>query len=507
MSKESSGVLTLAKQGGITFIGNILDKILGFAFIMMVTRMVSPDVFGTFTLALSIVIFAQNIFSLNLYRAIDYFVPQSLTEERFGRANSTVLTVIAMAGMGSVLGYLLLNLVAPKLSQVFSTEQLTVVIPVIGVSVLLITLNKSLLSCFNSVKILKYRVYTKNLIQKATKFVVALVLLWLGWGVWGLVYAQIAAFGLSVVAGAYFLTRSQDWLSVLNVERPRVGEIVTYSVPLMFAGIIYATVGQIDFFIIGYFHGSRPVGLYKVGYSLASNLLIVIAAVSPVFKPMISERKNDIVELKKQYWLATRWVFMLTFPMAVTLFTAPAAYLSILFSPEYAVVGLTLSVLTMGYLVNAFFGPQSMMLQGLGYTRLTLLNTVIMITVNSLLDFALVPSLGPLGAGIGTAAAISTFALAGAIQIKITKGIHPFDTDMLKQWVAGGASFLSALGLRFSADGVVLASVLPFLVVAVYLTSLLLLKGLSEEELILARKLDSYLGTTLLEKTVSAGVQ
>lgn len=87
MSDENdSGVFTLARQGGITFAGNVLGRGLGFAFVAVATRLVTPSEYGVFTLGLSIVLFVQGFASLNIYRSVDYFVPQFLSDSNYGQA-------------------------------------------------------------------------------------------------------------------------------------------------------------------------------------------------------------------------------------------------------------------------------------------------------------------------------------------------------------------------------------------------------------------------------------
>jgi Polysaccharide biosynthesis protein. len=105
MSKETeSGIFTLAKQGSITFFGNILGKVLGFLFVATATRLVTPEEYGIYTLALSIVLFIQGFVSLNIYRSVDYFIPQFLSNAEYGKAKVTLRNVFVIGVFSSIVG-------------------------------------------------------------------------------------------------------------------------------------------------------------------------------------------------------------------------------------------------------------------------------------------------------------------------------------------------------------------------------------------------------------------
>lgn len=506
MRDKGSGVLTLAKQSGITFIGNILGKALGFLFIMLITRIVTPSVYGVFTLSIAIVSFSQSIFGLNLDRSVDYFLPKQLSDGNFIRAKSTLITVTVVSLFFSLLGYAILLGNSTTLSDLFSEPSINTIMPIFGITIPLLTFNRILLSSFNSIKRLEFRVYTKNVIQPTVKLLSAIILIFLGMGIWGLLSAYVLALLSSILIGIYLLTSSQDWLKYPRFESVDIKQLASYSVPLMFAGVIYGTIGQVDYFVIGYFMASSDVGIYKVGYSLAGNLLIVLKAITPVFKPMVSERSDDMEVLRSQYRLATRWIIMATIPLAITLVAAPATYLSILFTSEYTAASTALAILVIGYILNASFGPEGMILEGLGYPRLTLLNTVILIAFNAALDILLVPKIGIVGAAIGTATGLTVTGLLGVIEIWYLEDLHPYSLHFVKPWLAS----IPAVGLGMFVSTVIettllLAAVLPMSVLLIYTGTLILMNGFTDDDRRVAEKIDEKLGIAVVERVILIG--
>lgn len=506
MSDDRDGTFTLAKQGGITFVGNVLNRGLGFLFIVAITRLVEPETFGAFTLGLAVISFALGFSNLNLHRSIDFFVPGFLADREYGKAKGALLNASLFGLGGSVFGAVLIAISASWLSTIFQEPTLAYILPLLSVALPLATTNRILLASFNSIKKLKYRVYTRNVLQPGGRVLLTTLFLIGGMGITGLVLGHLLALLLAAIGGILLLVLNTPWIREARIDSVSRRSLLSYSLPLMFAGVIYAMVGQIDFFALGYFRPSADVGIYKVSYLLAGNILIVLRAITPVFKPMISEKKDELSVLQSRYRLATRWTALFTIPPALTLILAPQTYLSLLFTPEYALASSSVVVLVGGYLLHTSVGPEGMMLEGLGYTRLTLLNTVLLITTNSVLDVLFIPRLGIVGAAIGTAVATGVAVVAGVVEIYYLVGIHPFTKKLGKIWIAGVPAIVT--GLIFTSvlnSSLVLALLLPLGVGVVYLTSLILTESFTDDDVEIAAKVDERLGIDFVKKIVVIG--
>lgn len=505
MSDENdSGIFTLATQGGITFIGNILGKGLGFAFVAVATRLVTPSEYGVFTLGLSIVMFVQGFASLNIYRSVDYFVPQYLSDSNYGQAKKTLQNAFSIGVVTSVLGAVILFLAREQLATLFNEPQIATVLPFLILLIPLQTVFRTLISSFNSIKKMKYRVLMKDLLNPLIRTLGAVVLVTTGAGVLGLVGGYLLGVALAVVCGLAFLVYKVDWIRDAKPSPISNRSLVSYSLPLVLAGVIYSLVGQIDYFVIGYFLNSAQVGQYRVAYLLAVNLLIVLTAITPVFKPMVAENRSNTSLLESRYQLVTRWITMLTIPLALTLILAPEVYLALLFTEEYTAASTAVVALAAGYLLNATFGPEGMILEGLGHTRLTLVNTFVLVGVNGTLDFLLVPRLGILGAGIATGTALTVAGLVGVVEIYLLRSITPLSRKLMRVWLA--IIFPYTVGwimISLGLGHVQTAVILPLVVVIGYVFGLRITKAFSDEDREIASRIDSRLGYSVLYPIVS----
>jgi O-antigen/teichoic acid export membrane protein len=497
---KDTGAQELATQGGITFIGNLFRKLLGFIFVTASTRLVTPSQYGIFTLSLSVVLFTQGFASLNIYRSVDYFVPQFLNNDNYGKAKKTLQNTFLIGIGASILGSLILFLLREQIAAAFGVPEISTILPYLALLIPLQTILRTFISIFNSMKIMKYRVIINDILNPLIRTLGAVILITLGGGVLGLVGGYLLGATFAILCGFAFFVYEAEWIRSTESSSVSNQELLSYSLPLVLAGVIYSLVGQMDYFAIGFFLNSEDVGKYRVAYLLTGNLLIVLTAVTPVFKPMIAENKSDTAELRDLYQLATRWITMLTLPLAVTLIIAPDTYLSLLFTKEYSTSAFAVVALSLGYLFNASFGPEGMVLEGLGHTRLTLINTFVLVTVNGVLNVLLIPYFGTLGAGIATGTALTLTGLIGVIEIYILRSIHPLTAPLASIWLAILPSvILGKVVSELNEGQLATAIMLPIVIGGTYLITLRVIKAFTPTDIETASQIDDSIGYPVLQ--------
>ena len=503
MDDDESGASTLATQGGIGLLGNILGKSLGFLFVAVATRLTTPSVYGTFVLGLSIVMFVQGFTSLSIHRSLDYFVPKHLRDSNYGQAKKTLQNAFGIGITTSIIGAILLIVLRQRVSSLFEEPQLAPVLFLFALLIPIQTSNKLLLTTFNSVKKIKYRVLMKDIINPLTRTIAIIIFLSSGAGIVGLIGGHLLGIFIAILFGILFFLYELDWFRETTSQSISTQALIRYSLPLVLAGVIYSIVGQIDSFVIGYYLPSSEVGYYQVAYLLGGNLLIVLRGITPVFKPIVSEIRSDPAAIQSRFQLATRWVTMLSLPIAITIILAPKIYLSLFFTDEYTVASTALVILVFGYMLNAASGPEGMVLEGLGYTRLTLLNSIILIGINGTLNIIFVPRIGILGAAIGTASALTIAGFAGIVEIYVLETVHPYTTKLLRTYLAACVPVASGwFVVSIFEMNILIGLILPVIIVAVYIPSLIITNGFTKEDQEMASKFDERIGYHIFSKII-----
>lgn len=492
---EDEATRTMARQGSVTFAGDVVKKLFGFVIIAVITRLVSPGVYGLFVIASSLVLFVQTLAGLGLSRAVDYYVPQYLSAGDEESARGVVRTATGIALVSSTIVAGVLITVRHTVAGLFDEPALGIALLMLAVTFPMLAIYKILLASFNAIKRLKYRVYMRDFVRTSVRLLVTAVLLILGYGLIGIVAGYIVGLFVAMCVGIALLVRHAPGL-VRGPGRPADPRpLLSYATPLAIAGLIYVILGQIDYFVIGVFGTSEGVGIYRVGYMLASNLLIVFTAVSPVFKPLIAEVRLDDAAVQRHYRTATRWVAGLTLPLAITVTLGASAYLSLIFTDQYVAGTIAVAILSFGYYVNVVCGgPDGALLQGLGYSRLVFLNTSLLLVTNLVGSLLLVPRLGITGAAIGTASALTISGLAAITEVYVVRDIHPFTRDLGKVFVAGVPAGIAGAIVLVVAPDIVVAVFLPLVVFGTYAAGLVFTSAFTQDDVSFASELSPRAG-------------
>lgn len=473
----------LAKQGSITFAGDVVKKLFGFLIIAVITRLVSPGVYGLFIIAVSLVLLIQTLAGLGLPKAIDFFIPQLLNDGDEAGARGIMYTVGAIVLGSSTLVVVALVALRWRIAGLFGEPSLAFALLLLALTLPVLAIYNIVLSSFNALKRLRYRVYMRDIVRPIIRLSMTAGLLLAGFGLIAIVGGYIIGLYLATIFGVVLLLWKVPYLLRGSVTLAAPGPMISYAGPLAIAGLIYVILGQIDYFIIGIFGTAEGVGLYRVGYMLATNLLIVFTAISPVFKPLIAEVRHDDSSVRQQYRTATRWVVGLTLPLAITLSLGASAYLSLIFTPQYATANIAVIILSAGYMINvACGGPDGALLQGLGYSRYVFLNTSLLLVVNAVGSLLLVPRLGITGAAIGTATALTVAGVAAISEVYLVRGIHPLTRSLGKLILSAiPATVVGGLIVLFLPP-IAVAVGLPIVVFSVYTAGLVASGALTDAD-------------------------
>ncbi|MCU4925075.1 flippase [Halobacteria archaeon AArc-dxtr1] len=478
------GVSTLAKQGSITFAGNVVNGALGFAVVMLITRFVSPSVYGLWTLATSVILFMQVFASLGLPMAIDYFVPQYLDREEHGKAKGVIVQVTAAVLVTSSIVALALAVSAPVISEFFREPSMQIALLFLSVTLPMLAIYNVLLKSFYSIKKLQYRVVMRDLVRPIVRFLVTAAFLLAGFGLLGLIAGYVVGLFVAITVGAIVFTyKAWDVVSA-TLEYVAPTPLVTYAVPLAMTSVVFVLMGHVDYFVLGFFLNAEDVGIYRVGYMLGSGLMIIFNSLAPVFKPLIAETRDDPELVTDRFRVSARWIAGITLPIAITLALGASSYLAVLYTPQYSEASTVVALLAAAFLFNVTVGgPDGTLLQGLGYSRLVFANTLVLFGSNLLVSFALVPVLGMEGAAIGSATALFLVGCLTLAELYHLDGIHPFTRDFAKIGLAGiPAAIAGAPIVVFVTSDYVVVLALPIVVVAVYAATLVTTDAFTEND-------------------------
>ncbi|OVE84799.1 flippase [Natronolimnobius baerhuensis] len=484
MTDHDEGVTTLARQGSITFIGNVVNGVFGFAIVMLMTRFVSPSVYGLFVLATSVILFMQVFANLGLPLAIDYFVPQYLDEGEHGKAKGVIVQVTATVLVTSSLVAFAIAAGSGFIGNLFQEPAMQIALLLLSVTIPMLAIYNVLLTSYYSIKKLQYRVIMRDLVRPSVRFAVTAGFLLAGFGLLGLIGGYVIGLFVAITIGTAIFVSKAWTLLTADLELVAPKPLVTYSVPLAMTSVVFVLMGNVDYFVLGYFLDSDDVGIYRVGYMLGSGLMIIFNSLSPVFKPLIAETRDDIDLVEQRFRIMARWIAGITLPITIILSLGASSYLAVLYTPQYAAANLVVVLLCGAFLFNVTFGgPDGSLLQGMGYSRFVFANTIVLFGANFIVSITLVPIFGMEGAAIGSAVALVLVGLLTLAEIYYLDGIHPFTRDFAKIVVSGVPATVAGAPVVYLLESdLLVVAALPVVVIGVYVLSLIAMDAFTEDD-------------------------
>jgi O-antigen/teichoic acid export membrane protein len=103
----------------------------------------------------------------------------------------------------------------------------------------------------------------------------------------------------------------------------------------------------------------------------------------------------------------------------------------------------------LGVLLKAAFGPGGMTLEAFGNTRLTLINSLVMLFINVGLGVTLIPEYGIVGAAIATGVTLTVGGLIAFLEIYFLYQMVPFSLETIKSIGIGVFTGILFYGISF----------------------------------------------------------
>ncbi|NQZ13713.1 MAG: flippase [Alphaproteobacteria bacterium] len=212
---------------------------------------------------------------------------------------------------------------------------------------------------------------------------------------------------IGILCSAFFALRSLP----KNIKQKayfRVKEWVHSAIPLIFAvGLVVANM-NIDIVMVGALAGEEDAGQYRVASRMAAFVLFILFALNNAVSPRISAlyATGEKEKLQRIITTVSRAALVLTLPIAIILFVFAEGILSLAFGNVFAAASVALMILIGANLFSVAMGQVGQVLSLTGYEKYTAVSVLIAVLINVSLNAYLVPQMGMNGAAIATGVSI-----------------------------------------------------------------------------------------------------
>lgn len=462
-------------------------------FFWVIALLCGAELLGLYTLAWSIVYTLGRIGRFGLHRGVSRFVVEARAagdEERAERAIAAALLLALAAGMATA-GLIVLG-AGPIVPIFYDNPDLVPALRIMAWCIPLLTFMTVFIEATRALRIMRFGVYVLSIAGPLLLLAGGLITGLLGLGLFGLAVTQLlTALGMCLLAGFYFRRYFSLWgcLRRLRDELPW-RSLARFCSPVMLTDLLYAVLLRLDVFMLGAYITAGGIGVYSMARRVSSVLLKVPQSFDPVFSPIVSDLsyQGKHQQLGARFASIARWILTISLALFGGILIAGEKILG-LFGAEYAVATSSLIVLGLGMTIHGVFALAEPILIMTGRPLLNLINNVFWLASSFLLNLALIPRYGILGAAVGAALSMGLVNGIRLVELYLIHGIHPFHRSQLKPLFAALVAFGGSWMLRDALLPDTLLAVAALLVIflGIYLLLLFALGIEAEDRVLLER--------------------
>lgn len=432
--KLGRGLRLMAKSSMIVFVGLILSKVLTYLYRIIIARYFGPEVYGLFSLALMIIGWFIAFSAFGLAEGILRYIPFYRGKGEYNKIRYVLKSSLIILSFSSITSAIILFFLSGFISiNLFHNSDLIIFLKIFSILIPLSILSSVFLAVMRAFEKISWYSFFVNILQNAARVVFLVLLIFVGLKSNAVSFSYFLG-ALVILVCSYFFCKYK--LSGVfgksslkdNVKKEIFNELVSYSWPIMFSGVVSSIFYWIDSFTIGLFKTPLEVGFYNVAVPIGGGLLAIVPELfMQLFFPLITyefSRKNHklIKELSQQ---VGKWIFILNLPVFLILFLFPGTIINVLFGPKYLVAQEALRILAIGSLFSSWVVLSQNIISMVGRSKLILTNLLGASLINLILDFLLIQKYGINGVAFATTLVGIGLSLVLFLQVKSLTSIIP----------------------------------------------------------------------------------
>lgn len=439
-SEFRSRMGSISRQSFVYFAGTILTAAAGYFFKIYLARALGAEALGLYALGMTIVGFLGIFDTLGLPTTAARFVAAYSAKGETSKLIEFLRSgLVLLVGLNALLGIVIL-IVGPWLATHFyHSPQLGRYFWAFAAIMALGVLNVFLGQVMGGYKDVARRTLVTHFIGTPMNIAVAVLLISLGFGLGGYLLAQVIAATLVLGLLCFFVWRMTPGLRSKEIGRHSVWpvrferHVLSFSAAAAGMTALQFAFAQADVVVLGHYVSAGQVGIYAVAMALVGFVPTALDSVNQIFSPIISElhTAENRGLLQQLYSTLTKWIVVLTFPLALTLVFFARELMSI-FGPAFKLGAGVLVLGTIGQLFNCAVGSVGYLLLMSGnqtqLIRIQATTAALLIALN----FLLIPRMGIMGAAVAVMTTTIMTNCWGLISVRCLLKIFPYHAGYLR---------------------------------------------------------------------------
>lgn len=505
MTSLNDSLVKITKGAGIALMGTLAALFLGFIGRVLVARYGTEADYGVFSLAFAIFSICTVIAALGLQQG----APRSIAYARGKNDSERIQKLIPasvqfglMAGISlGIIVFLTSDIIA---ARIFHDIALAFPLKIFALGIPFFTLINVFASLFRGFDDIKPMVYFQNILRPLLLLLLLLPIIFLNLPFPGVYYAFLASLVISCVALIVYTVKRLPFPIGFRTRlsaNPVARELLLFSLPLLGVAMLYLIITWTDTLMLGGLKSSADVGLYNAAHPLAHFISAPLGAMVLIYMPVASGlyAQGSMPEMRRNFSIVTKWLCSATLPLFLILFLFPDTVLGFLFGTSYAPAATVLRILSIGFIISNFLGPNGANLIAMGEVRFIMWSNLAAAGLNVGLNIALIPPFGIEGAAIASVAAITSGNVIRCWKLYSLAKAQPLSRNLLKPALASLA-LVFLFQLIFGKLVTVTWWMLPLLFILYYVIyglAILLTRSFDKEDISLLLAIEKRAGVDL----------
>ncbi len=394
--------------------------VFGFLFRVLLTKKISVTDYGLYYSMFSFFSIAFILTDLGLQTALTKYIPEWLVNKQHKLIKkSFILTAIYMFIVSTIIIFIIWILSDFLQMNFFKEEGIAKIITLYAVAFAL-TKFESLISI----------IYLAH--QKTTKYALIGILkpfLLLACTFAILFYTKkalaptiglLSSTAIVIIFAAPFALKHIPFGVKTGWSLHKLKPFTTYALFVFASAIGGSLIISTDSFMLTLLKSVEYVGLYNAALPIANLITYIGAAISTVTLPMFSEliARKLTNHIKEALFLLYKFSIILTLPAVVIFFTYPELLIRIIFGESYTGAAVALQILVWGTFVNLITAINITYINALGKPAIVTKIISVSFILNIILNLALIPYFGIVGAATATAASFLTMTVLSTTYLR-----------------------------------------------------------------------------------------
>ena len=419
LKRDFSGTMGLAVKNSIyQFSTNVVSKVGSLIFTILLARMLLPEKFGLYTLALSTILLIAGFSDMGIGTALVRYVAKEKKKagsyiKYLAKLRFALVLMVSLVLLGG----------AYWISNNFYQKPIFYALLAGSLYILFMGFTSFLASIFQAENNFKWPFFKEVFFQTTRLIILPLsVLFTINYSTEYLLMVVILALSVCYFLSIFFLFPQLKKYSYYPIKIQQKKELHSYLIPLSATVLSGTFFGYIDTIMLGRYVASEFLAYYQAAFALASSALVLIsfsAVLFPIFS-RVSKKKVEI-GLKKSVFVT---IPLSIIALALTFLVAPFV-VNLVYGVEYYPAVLLLRVISLIFITDPLIGIYSSYLYSQGKTKHVAKAVIISTIANIILNYFLITSILDLTGSMYSAvfgAAIATLISRGVYLVLLVVG-------------------------------------------------------------------------------------